>query len=161
MADGQFPSLVSKDRAANAVANPIFVELTDGSNPSGTPANPIAVNVVSGVLSDEFIDYQTDTAASDGSVTFDYTVTGTTGILTSLILASSGDTKFTVSYGPLLTLVPAATVFLTGKEGDTKQINFGPAVESTGVDATIRVVALNREGQSNDIYCTMIGRDIA
>jgi len=33
MADGQFPSLVSKDRAVNAVGNPIFVQTTNGTAP--------------------------------------------------------------------------------------------------------------------------------
>lgn len=32
MADGHFPTLVSKDRDANALTNPILVELSDGTN---------------------------------------------------------------------------------------------------------------------------------
>lgn len=32
MADGHFPTLVSKDRDANALGNPIFIELSDGTN---------------------------------------------------------------------------------------------------------------------------------
>lgn len=32
MADGHFPTLVSKDRDANAVGNPIFVQVSDGTN---------------------------------------------------------------------------------------------------------------------------------
>lgn len=31
MADGSFPTLVSKDRSSNAAANPIYIQLSDGS----------------------------------------------------------------------------------------------------------------------------------
>lgn len=36
MADGYFPDLVSKNQDPNAVTNPIFVELSDGTNPLTT-----------------------------------------------------------------------------------------------------------------------------
>lgn len=51
MADGQFPSLVSKDRDVNALANPIFVQLSDGTAAVGVTAGALDVNVASGSLS--------------------------------------------------------------------------------------------------------------
>jgi len=45
MADGFFPSLVSKDRDVNAVANPIFVELSDGTAAVSITGGSLDVNV--------------------------------------------------------------------------------------------------------------------
>ena len=45
MADGAFPSLVSKDTAVNAVANPIWVELTDGTTAIGVTSGALDVNI--------------------------------------------------------------------------------------------------------------------
>lgn len=48
MADGSFPGLVSKDRNVNAVANPIWVELTDGSTAVNFTGTSLDVNVTGG-----------------------------------------------------------------------------------------------------------------
>jgi len=45
MADGAFPSLVSKDTAINAAANPIWVELTDGTSAIGVTGGALDVNI--------------------------------------------------------------------------------------------------------------------
>lgn len=124
---------------------------TDGS---------INVNVVSGVQSDEFHDYNTATPAADSTSNLDYTVSNTTGLLTSVICSSSGDAKFELQSGPLASLATDAVIFLTGKEGDTKQVFFDPAIEATGTTPTFRVIATNRENQANDVYVTFVGRDI-
>ena len=60
MSDGQFPSLVSKDRAVNAVTNPIFVELTDGTNAVNVTSNALDVNITTASVTvdllSEFVD---------------------------------------------------------------------------------------------------------
>ena len=50
MADGAFPSLVSKDRLPNAVSNPIFVELSDGTTGVTVTGPALDVNIASGAV---------------------------------------------------------------------------------------------------------------
>jgi hypothetical protein len=139
------PLPVSKDNSANSETNPIFVKITD--------------TVLSGV---EVHDYDTAAAvASDTADNHDYTVTGTTFLLKSVIVAGSGNIKFEVQTGPLASLATVAVGFLTGKEGDTKQLFFDPAIEvpvtSTG---TVRIIRTNRQGAATDLYSTIIGNDV-
>jgi hypothetical protein len=242
MADGSFPTLVSKDTGANAVANPIWIELTDGSTAIGVTSNALDVNVantsitigdlVAGVAAGEDnilifantvkdgsgTDYvplvdsdgqlqvdvltapavRTITKASDSiqvskdtnvnsstnpiyvAVTTDvisateihdygttvdtgnndYTVTGTTFLLKSVIFAASGGMKAEVQVGPIGTLVTKAVGFIP-HQGGTFQMEFNPPIEvpvtSTG---TVRVVMTNREGSAQSVYSTIIGNDI-
>ena len=140
------------------------VQIGDGTDLLGVNTDgSINVNVVSSTLSDEVHDYDTASAvAGDGTSNHDYTVTGTTFLLLSAILAASGDAKFEIQTGPVASLTTKAVAFLTGKEGDTKQLNFSPAIEvpvtSTG---TVRIIRTNREGSAQDVYSTIIGRDLA
>ena len=45
MADSSFPTLVSKDTSSNAVANPIWIQLTDGAAAVTVTGNKLDVNV--------------------------------------------------------------------------------------------------------------------
>lgn len=45
MADGYFPTLISKDKDPNLVTNPVFVELTDGTAALGITAGALDVNL--------------------------------------------------------------------------------------------------------------------
>jgi hypothetical protein len=54
MADGSFPTLVSKDTGANAVANPIWIQLTDGTAAVGVTTGALDVNIASGSFSVDF-----------------------------------------------------------------------------------------------------------
>lgn len=139
------PVPISATEAANSVTNPIFVYSTQ--------------DVVS---STEIHDYDTAAAvASDASDNHDYTVTGTTFLLKSVIVAGSGSVKFEIQTGPVAGLVTVAVGFLNDRQGDTKQIDFSPAVEvpvtSTG---TVRVIRTNRQGAATDVYSTIIGNDV-
>lgn len=270
MADGSFPTLVSKDTSSNAVANPIWVELTDGSNAIGVTSNALDVNIASGTVSITVpYSYQDDTAfafttdevaaigavyddtatnvitennvahvrmtgkaillttiadpttdsqrlaidangkigvssipaltlASDsvkvsgnstansitnpiyvqtvktgvtateihdygtgtGNTNNDYTVTGTTFLLQSVIFGASGGMKAEIQVGPLATLATKAVGFIP-HQGGTQQLFFDPPIEvpstSTG---TVRVIMTNREGSAMDVYSTIIGNDI-
>jgi hypothetical protein len=126
---------------------------TDGS---------INVNIVNSTITGEIHDYDTAAAvASDASDNHDYTVANTTFLLKSVIVAGSGNIKFEIQVGPVASLATVAVGFLTGRQGDTKQVFFDPAIEvpvtSTG---TVRVIRTNRQGSATDLYSTIIGLDI-
>lgn len=136
---------ISKDANANSETNPIFVKLTD--------------TAVSGVEVHDFD--QAVAVASAGTSNHDYTVTGTTMFLKSVIVSASGKCKFEIQVGALASLATVAVGFLNGAEGDTKQVNFEPAIEVpvTGT-GTIRVIRTNRQNQAQDLYSTIIGNDV-
>lgn len=129
---------------------------------ANTELNPIFVKLSAAVSGTEVHDYDTAAAvASDASDNHDYTITGTL-LLKSVIVAGSGNIKFEIQVGPTGTLVTKAVGFLTGRQGDTKQVNFEPAIEvpdtSTGI---VRVIRTNRQGAATDLYSTIIGNQIA
>jgi len=136
---------VSGNSTANGILNPIFVQ-----------------NVSTAVLGDEIHDYDTATPAGDAGSNHDYTVTGTTFLLKSVIFSCSGAGKAEIQAGPVGALVTVAVVFLNARQGDTKQVFFDPAVEvpvtSTG---TVRVIRTNRNAAATDVYSTIIGNDVA
>jgi len=137
---------ISKDNAANTVINPIFVQ-----------------QVNTAITSDEVHDYDTGVAiASDATSNHDYTVTGTTFLLRSVIFSGSGAVKAEIQVGPVAGLVTKAVGFLTGRQGDTQQLDFQPPIEVpvTGT-GTIRVIRTNRQGAAADVYSTIIGNDVA
>jgi len=136
---------ISGNATANSAANPIYV-----------------TNVEEGVSANEIHDYDTAAdVAGDGTDNHDYTVASTTFLLKSVIVSGSGNVKFEIQTGPVASLATVAVGFLNGRDGDTKQINFSPAIEvpatSTG---TVRVIRTNRQGQAVDVYSTIIGNDI-
>ena len=139
------------------------VKVGDGTDLLGINTDgSINVNVVSAVSSDEIQDYNTAAAvAADTVSNHSYAVANTTFLLSSIIVSASGDCKFELQVGPVASLITKAVGFLTGKEGDMKQLIFNPAIEvpvtSTG---TIRIARTNREGSAQDLYSTIIGRDI-
>ena len=137
------------------------VKISGNAN-ANTELNPIFTYNVNAVVSGEEIhDYDTAAAvASDTGSNHDYAVVGTF-LLKSVIVSASGDCKFEIQTGPTVSLATVAVGFLTGKEGDTKQITFDPAIEvpNTGT-GLVRVIRTNREGAANDVYSTIIGSDI-
>lgn len=66
MADGHFPTLVSKDRDVNAAANPIFVQLTDGSAVLNSTGGSLDVNITGGATSGT--EFAEDAAHSSGDL---------------------------------------------------------------------------------------------
>jgi len=132
---------------------------TELSNTETTPLYVYQVNsVVSGY---EVHDFQTTASvAGDGNTTHDYTVTGATMMLRSVIVASSGACRFIIKTGPVLSLVTAAIGFIP-KFGGTYQVRFDPAVEvPVATTGTVRVDITNREGAAQDLYSTAIGNDV-
>ena len=142
------------------------VKVGDGTDLLAVNADgSINVNVVSGgVSTTEIQDYDTAAAlASDGTSNHDYAVTGTDPfLLRSIIVSASGSMKVEVQVGPVASLVTKAVVFLTGRQGDTKQINFEPAIEVPVTSSgTVRLIRTNRQGAAMDVYSTIIGNDLA
>jgi len=138
---------------------PVPISATEAAN---SELNPIYVHEVDATSGEEVHDYDTASAvASDATSNHDYTVAGTTFLLRSVIVAGSGNIKFEVQSGPVAGLATVAVGFLNGRQGDTQQINFNPALEvpvtSTG---TVRVIRTNRQGSATDVYSTIIGSDL-
>jgi hypothetical protein len=130
---------VSATSAANTVSNPIYVSVVDA-----------------GVSATEIHDYGTTVDTGNN----DYTVTGTTFLLRSVIFAASGGMKAEIQTGPVGTLVTQAVGFIP-HQGGTQQLTFSPPIEvpvtSTG---TVRVIMTNREGAAQSLYSTIIGNDL-
>ena len=144
------------------------VKVGDGTDLLAVNADG-SINVVvqsATVLTGEVHDYDVGSAiASDTADNHDYTVTGagtlSTFILKSVIVSGSGNVKFEIQTGPVAGLATVAVGFLTGRQGDTKQVFFDPPVEvpvtSTG---TVRIIRTNRQGSATDLYSTIIGQEI-
>lgn len=138
------------------------VAISDGTDTLAVNTDgSINVNIVSAAISGEVHDYDTASAvASDSTSNHDYTVTGTTFLLKSVIVSGSGNVKFEIQTGPLASLATVAVGFLTGRQGDTKQVFFDPPIEvpvaSTG---TVRIIRTNRQGSATDLYSTIIGQE--
>ena len=139
------------------------VKVGDGTDLLAVNADgSINVNIIDSVVeTGETHDYDTAAAvASDATSNHDYAVANSVFLLKSVIVSGSGNVKFEVQTGPVASLATVAVGFLTGRQGDTKQIFFDPAVEvpvaSTG---TVRVIRTNRQGAATDVYSTIIGYD--
>jgi len=114
-----------------------------------------------GTSGTEIQDYNTTSAlASDTTANHDTTAANTTFLLKSVIFSGSGSVKAEIQAGPLASLATVAVGFLTGRQGDTQQLFFDPAVEATGTTPTIRVILTNRQGSASDVYSTVIGNDV-
>lgn len=134
---------VSANTTANSATNPIFVKEVDA------------------VVSNEVNSYDTAAAVAGNSTSnHNYTVTGTTFLLRSVIFSSSGKGKVEVQTGPVGSLATKAVAF-TNETVSTIQLNFNPPIEvpvaSTG---TVRLIRTNRQNQSQDLYSTILGNDV-
>lgn len=131
--------------AANAETAPLFVQVVN--------------TAVSG---SEVHDRQTTASvAGDGTTNHDYTVSGTTLLVKSVIWSSSGGSKLQLLTGPVASLVIRADGFIS-KEGGVEQLFFDPPIEvpATGTGTARRTIT-NRQGQSQDLYSVLIGNDVA
>ena len=139
------PVPISKNGSANSSSNPIFVNIVTG-----------------GVSASEVQDYDTSASvASDTADNHDYTVTATkTFLLKSIIVSSSGGSKFELKVGPVATLVTKAVGFIA-KEGGVSQLEFNPPIEVPDtLTGTIRLIRTNRQGAAQDLYSTIIGDEV-
>jgi hypothetical protein len=136
---------ISGNSTANSLLNPIYVQQVKVSNEAN-----------------EIHNYNTATPSGDAASNHDYTVTGTTFLLESVIVSCSGAMKAEIQTGPVGSLATKAVVFLNARQGDTKQVFFDPPIEvpvtSTG---TVRVIRTNRNSSATDVYSTIIGNDVA
>lgn len=141
----------------------VITDATTGANRLLVNSNgSINVNITTSTITGEVHDYDTASAvAADATSNHDYTVVNATFLLKSVIFSGSGNVKAEIQVGPLATLVTVAVAFLNGRQGDTQQVFFDPAVEvpvaSTG---TVRVIRTNRQGSATDVYSTIVGIDI-
>ncbi len=144
MSDSSFPTLISKDDNANAIGNPIYVQTVN------TPE--VVTNVAN---------YKPDTLAGSGTANHDYPVVGSFFRLKSVLIASTGNSKYEVKVGPVATLVTKAVAFISTNEQSFRMVFDPPiSVPVTGT-GTVRVVKTNRQNQSSDLYTTIEGEDVA
>jgi hypothetical protein len=97
---------------------------------ANTALAPLFVQVVNtATASDEVQDYQTTASvAADGTTNHDYTVTGATLLVKSVIWSSSGGSKLELQTGPVAGLTTDAVGFIP-KEGGVQQLFFDPPIE--------------------------------
>jgi len=109
----------------------------------------------------EVHDYSTATVAGSGTDNHDYTVVNNTFLLRRVDYSSSGSMKVDIQTGPVASLVTVRTGFIPKRGGDgvwdVSQTPHEVPVASTG---TVRVIRTNREGQSQDVYSTIVGNDV-
>jgi len=145
----------------NGTIDALQVAITDGTDQLAINSNgSINVNFTEAAITGEVHDYDTAVAiASDASDTHVYTVQ-TAMLLKSVIVSGSGNIKFEIQAGATAGPTTYAVGFLTGRQGDTKQIVFDPAIEvpTTGT-GVVNVVRTNRQGAATDLYSTIIGID--
>jgi hypothetical protein len=136
---------ISKNNAANAESNPIFVQVVDTL-----------------VLASEIHSYDTTASvAGDGTDNHDYTVAGTTFLLKQVVFSCSGGGKVEVQTGPIASLVTIAVGFVP-KHGGSFILPITPAreVPVTGT-GTVRLIRTNRESSTQDVYSSIFGHDVA
>lgn len=66
MADGQFPTLVSKDQDVNSQTNPLFTQITDGTDAVTVTGTSLDVNITGGATGGS--QYAEDSAAVSGDM---------------------------------------------------------------------------------------------
>jgi len=138
----------SQDNVAISDGTDTLAVNTDGS---------INVNIVTAALSDEYHDYDTASAVAGGA-SDTHTVTASGGIMTvsSVIASCSGRMKFEIQNNA----VTVAVGFIPGGGGGgTQVIPFIPAIEVADAQA-LTVIRTNRQGQANDVYSTVTGRQL-
>ena len=143
---------------ANLNANAtIQIAGTDVSTSVPVPTREVPPAVITG----EVANYDTSAAiASNATDNHDYTVTGTTFFLKSVIFSASQGEKVEIQTGPVASLVTRAVAF-SSPSAPSGVVEFNPPVEvpvtSTG---TVRVIRTNRDNQAQDVYSTIVGYDI-
>ena len=136
------PIPISRTTVANSETNPIFVQEVD--------------QVASG---NEVHDYLEHTAlAADTEANHDYTAVGTF-FLKMVTLSATGAARVEVILDPAGGNLTKRVVHLTGRQGDSKEVNFSPPVEVT-TGLVIRARVKNRQGSANDIHSTINGFDV-
>lgn len=154
---------VTLDSEAITIATGQSVQITDGTDTLAINTDgSINVNIVSGVGTGEVHDYDTASAvAAAGTSNHDYTVVNTTFLLEQICGSASGRFKLEIQSGPVASLTTKAVFFGTGADGSnviwTLPIPLEVPVTSTG---TVRIIRTNRSVVSQDLYSTIIGRDI-
>jgi len=114
----------------------------------------INVNVVSTVLADEYHTADVGAPLANATSTQTKTASGGTMLVTSITVAGSGGIKYVAKNNA----VEVMTGFI-GRDGNTDQIIFTPAVEVASGNA-FTIERSNRQGVANDVYSTIMGRQL-
>jgi len=138
------------------------IKISKDSNPN-SETNPIYVYVVKHVSGTEVSDYNTAVNVPGGSTSnhIRLVTSGKTFLLTRIICSASGAGKWEVQVGPESSLVTKAVQFTTMANPNCI-FEFDPPIEITeaGGSEQIRIIRKNREGQSQDVYSTIMGSEV-
>ncbi len=142
MADGSFPGLVSKDRNVNATANPIYVQLSDGTNAIDVTAGALDVNIdnASIVVTATDLDIRDLTQATDSVAVGDGTDT--------LAVNADGSINITDNGGSITVdgaVTVSGTVTVTATDLDIRDLVHTQDSVSIG-DGTSNIMSVNANG---------------
>ena len=146
--------------AAISATNPIFSELTDGTNPISS-TNPLPVNIVEKLEGTAVHSYNSATVVKDSSQNHDYAITNTKTIqVKKIVVGASGSGKYTVQHGLPAGLATKAVVF-TSAATKSFELEFNPPLSqaSTGTEI-IRIIKYNDDNADQDMFSTIMGEEI-
>lgn len=127
---------------------------------TNTSANPIYVQQVSGVATNEVHHYNTGVGIG-ASITSTHTysvATNTTFLLRSVIASASGAMKVEIKTGAVGNET-TTVVWFTSAAKPSDRIEFNPAKEVAGA-GNVLVVRRNDDNQAMDVYSTIIGETV-
>lgn len=139
----------------NGTIDALQVALTDGTDQLAINTDgSINVNLVTGVLSDEYHVADIGTPLANATDTHTVTASGGVMLVTSITVSGSGGVKYVAKNAG----TEVMTGFL-GRDGNTDQILFDPAVEVADA-AAFTIERTNRQNQANDVYSSVFGRQL-
>jgi hypothetical protein len=157
MADGTFPGLVSKDRNVNAVANPIYTQLTDGAIVLSTTLGVLNVNAT--IVSGGSTQYAVDAVAGAADLG-NLALVVRDDALSTLTPADADYTQLRVgSTGALWTTFTNTTIIVTATALDIRTIT--KATDSIQVSANTAVNSILNPIYVQTVTTTVLGDEIA
>jgi hypothetical protein len=150
-----------------SVSHPLFVELSDGTNPLGTSGNPIIVTFTeTGTGGTQVFKYHkgdgsnVNLAANGGTYNYDYTVTtGKTLSFRKLVVTAPDYAHVDLIYDPSGTNVTYATLFV-GPGCTTVEIDFNDELPQFAATKVVRCTLTNdAKSQTNPVTVTWFGME--
>lgn len=137
MADGHFPTLVSATRDANAITNPLFTRLTDGTTAATFTGSSLNVNITGGSSS------ATEFAEDSASTTGDLGVQALAVRQDTLAASTDTDGDYTPlktnAAGALYVSIANASIVVTATDLDIRDLDSATdSVEVVATDLDVR-----------------------
>lgn len=160
MADGHFPTLVSKDRDANAVANPIFISVSDGTDTLLIDASGNVGAIINNGAGASAVNIQDggNSITVDGSVSITGSVTVTaidldirdlTHVSDSVKVGDGTDFLAVNADGSINVTVNNASIAVTATDLDIR--NLSASQDNVAISDGTDTLAVNADGSINAI----------